>query len=265
VYAAYALLTETSRSTSSAVANPLLVAVRNVAPFAGRNALSRGSCERLCRLVERYASHALLFAQPDAYEDHVRTLAEATHALDACARARGDDKALVASIQKSKDVFERLDAMGAESDDDSEELATPDGDSSNLSSSDGDSSDLDSDADVPFSSRRGRKPSREWLRAIRSRLSLDATLRLARRDGDAGAGAGGARGAEAATVRTATVRRFTGASPEVRKWLRGYALGLVLLRETQAVEGDMSRTFAPLFDANRVRLFRVTRVRRRKD
>ena len=151
--------------------------------------------------------------------------------------------------------------MGAESDDDSEELATPDGDSSNLSSSDGDSSDLDSDADVPFSSRRGRKPSREWLRAIRSRLSLDATLRLARRDGEGG----GARGAEAATVRTATVRRFTGASSEVRKWLRGYALGLVLLRETQAVEGDMSRTFAPLFDANRVRLFRVTRVRRRKD
>jgi hypothetical protein len=91
-------------------------------------------------------------------------------------------------------VFERLDAMGAESDDDSEELATPDGDSSNLSSSDGDSSDLDSDADVPFSSRRGRKPSREWLRAIRSRLSLDATLRLARRDGEGG----GARDADAA-------------------------------------------------------------------
>ena len=104
------------------------------------------------------------------------------------------------------------------------------------------------------------------MRAIRSRLSLDATLRLARqRSGGAGAGGGDARGAEAATVRTATVRRFTGASSEVRKWLRGYALGLVLLRETQAVEGDMSRTFAPLFDANRVRLFRVTRVRRRKD
>ena len=259
VYAAYALLTETSRATSSAVANPLLVAVRNVAPFAGKNALSRGSCERLCRLVERYASHALLFAQPDAYEDHVRTLAEATHALDACARARGDDKALVASIQKSRDVFERLDAMGAESDDDGEDLAE-DGDSSDLSSEDGDSSDLDSDADMPFSSRR-QKPSREWLRAIRSRLSLDATLRLARRDGEGG----GARDANAATVRTATVRRFTGASPEVRKWLRGYALGLVLLRETQTAEGDMSRTFAPLFDAKRVRLFRVTRVRRRKD
>ena len=260
VYAAYALLTETSRSTSSAVANPLLVAVRNVAPFAGKNALSRGSCERLCRLVERYASHALLFAQPDAYEDHVRTLAEATHALDACARARGDDEALVASIQKSKDVFERLDAMGAESDDEGEELSE-DGDSSNLSSSDGDSSDLDSDADVPFSETTRRTPSREWLRAIRSRLSLDATLRLARRDGEGG----GARDANAATVRTATVRRFTGASPEVRKWLRGYALGLVLLRETQTAEGDMSRTFAPLFDAKRVRLFRVTRVRRRKD
>jgi hypothetical protein len=203
----------------------------------------------------------LLFAQPDAYEDHVRTLAEATHALDACARARGDDKALVASIQKSKDVFERLDAMGAVSDDDSEESATPDGASSNLSSSDGDSSDLDSDADVPFSETSRRTPSREWLRAIRSRLSLDATLRLARRDGEGG----GARDADAATVRTATVRRFTGASPEVRKWLRGYALGLVLLRETQTAEGDMSRTFAPLFDAKRVRLFRVTRVRRRKD
>ena len=202
----------------------------------------------------------MLFAQPDAYEDHVRTLAEATHALDACARARGDDEALVASIQKSKDVFERLDAMGAESDDEGEELSE-DGDSSNLSSSDGDSSDLDSDADVPFSETTRRTPSREWLRAIRSRLSLDATLRLARRDGEGG----GARDANAATVRTATVRRFTGASPEVRKWLRGYALGLVLLRETQTAEGDMSRTFAPLFDAKRVRLFRVTRVRRRKD
>ena len=56
-----------------------------------------------------------------------------------------------------------------------------------------------------------------------------------------------------------------GASPEVRKWLRGYALGLVLLRETQAAEGEMSSAFAPLFDANRVRLFRVTRVRRRQD
>jgi hypothetical protein len=272
VYAAHALLTETSRSTSNAVANPLLVSVRNLAPFAGKNALSRGSCERLCRLVERYASHALLFAQkdPDAYEDHVRTLAEATHALDACARARGDDAALVASIRASRDVFERLDAMGAESDEDEADGARSESAGSDLSSRSSDSDDSDSDdsdesdADAPLSPRR-RKPSRGWTRAIRSRLSLDATLRLARRDGDAGAGAGGARGAEAATVRTATVRRFTGASPEVRKWLRGYALGLVLLRETQAVEGDMSRTFAPLFDANRVRLFRVTRVRRRKD
>ena len=269
VYAAHALLTETSRSTSNAVANPLLVSVRNLAPFAGKNALSRGSCERLCRLVERYASHALLFAQkdPDAYEDHVRTLAEATHALDACARARGDDAALVASIRASRDVFERLDAMGAESDEDKADGARSESAGSDLSSRSSDSDDSDSDesdADAETVGDR-RKPSRGWTRAIRSRLSLDATLRLARRDGDAGAGAGGARGAEAATVRTATVRRFTGASPEVRKWLRGYALGLVLLRETQAVEGDMSRTFAPLFDANRVRLFRVTRVRRRKD
>ena len=273
VYAAHALLTETSRATSTAVANPLLVSVRNLAPFAGKNALSRGSCERLCRLVERYASHALLFAQkkPDAYEDHVRTLAEATHALDACARARGDDAALVASIRASRDVFERLDAMGAESDEDKADGARSESAGSDLASRSSDSSDSDSDdsdesdADAPLSPRR-RKPSREWMRAIRSRLSLDATLRLARqRSGGAGAGGGGARGAEAATVRTATVRRFTGASSEVRKWLRGYALGLVLLRETQAVEGDMSRTFAPLFDANRVRLFRVTRVRRRKD
>ena len=273
MYAAHALLTETSRATSAAVANPLLVSVRNLAPFAGENALSRGSCERLCRLVERYASHALLFAQPDAYEDHVRTLAEATHALDACARARGDDAALVASIRASRDVFERLDAMGAESDEDEADFFGARSESfpesgSDLSprSSDSDDSDSDeSDADAETVGDR-RKPSREWTRAIRSRLSLDATLRLARRGAGAGAGDGGARGAEAATVRTATVRRFTGASPEVRKWLRGYALGLVLLRETEtAVEGDMSRTFAPLFDANRVRLFRVTRVRRRKD
>ena len=262
VYAAHALLTETSRATSNAVANPLLVSVRNLAPFAGKNALSRGSCERLCRLVERYASHALLFAREEN-EDHVRTLAEATHALDACARARGDDAALVASIRASRDVFERLDAMGAESDEDEADGARSESAGSDLSSRssddfDSDSDDSDeSDADAPLSPRR-RKPSRGWTRAIRSRLSLDATLRLARRDA-------GARGVEAATVRTATVRRFTGASPEVRKWLRGYALGLVLLRETQAVEGDMSRTFAPLFDANRVRLFRVTRVRRRKD
>ena len=258
VYAAHALLTETSRATTAAVASPLLVSVRNLVPFAGKNALSRGSCERLCRLVERYASHALLFAQPDAYEDHVRTLAEATHALDACARARGDDAALVASIRASRGVFERLEAMGAESDEDDAEEASEGADSDHLSSdvSSRASDDLDSDADAPFSSPR--EPSREWLRAIRSQLSLDATLRLARR-----AGAGD--DATVATVRTATVRRFTGASPEVRKWLRGYALGLVLLRETQAAEGEMSSAFAPLFDANRVRLFRVTRVRRRQD
>ena len=254
VYAAHALLTETSRTTSAAVANPLLVSVRNLVPFAGKNALSRGSCERLCRLVERYASRALLFAQPNAYEDHVRTLAEATHALDACARARGDDAALLASIHASRDVFERLDAMGAENDEaDAEEARARDAEEG------ADSDDLDSDADVPFQETRRGRPSREWLRAIRSQLSLDATLRLARRAG------AGDDGAEAATARFATVRRFTGASPEVRKWLRGYALGLVLLRETQAAEGEMSSAFAPLFDTKRVRLFRVTRVRRRND
>ena len=78
VYAAHALLTETSRATSNAVANPLLVSVRNLAPFAGKNALSRGSCERLCRLVERYASHALLFARE---ENGVSSVVSDEHSL----------------------------------------------------------------------------------------------------------------------------------------------------------------------------------------
>ena len=255
---------------------PLLVSVRNLAPFAGKNALSRGSCERLCRLVERYASHALLFAQkkPDAYEDHVRTLAEATHALDACARARGE------TTRRSSRRFARRATCSSGSTRWAPRATrtkrtarvrkAPVPTSRRAPPTPPTPTPIDSDAPTgrtPRLSPRRRKPSREWMRAIRSRLSLDATLRLARqrsrRRRHPAAAAPAAR--KPRPFAPATVRRFTGASSEVRKWLRGYALGLVLLRETQAVEGDMSRTFAPLFDANRVRLFRVTRVRRRKD
>ena len=182
--------------------------------------------------------------------------------------ARGDDAALVASIRASRDVFERLDAMGAESDEDKADGARSESAGSDLASRSSDSSDSDdsdsddSDADAPLSPRR-RKPSREWMRAIRSRLSLDATLRLARQPPAAWRRR---RRAAARKPRPFAPRPFVGSrAPRPSAMATRVALGLVLLRETQAVEGDMSRTFAPLFDANRVRLFRVTRVRRRKD
>jgi hypothetical protein len=56
-----------------------------------------------------------------------------------------------------------------------------------------------------------------------------------------------------------TVRRFT-ESPGIRAWLRGYTMGLVLLRQQT---GAAAAAFAPMFDASRVRLFKVSQVNRK--
>ena len=56
-----------------------------------------------------------------------------------------------------------------------------------------------------------------------------------------------------------TVRKFT-ETPGIRAWLRGYTMGLVLLRQQTGVAAG---TFAPMFDASRVRLFKVSPVIKR--
>ena len=122
------------------------------------------------------------------------------------------------------------------------------------------------------------RPSAEWLRAIHAELPL-ATIRRVRRHLaptvplGLGSGSGGTKDPALERVESlsasgevsrvvgpappTTVRRFAGDAPEVRRWLRGYAMGLVLLRQQSGGMG-----FAPLFDAPRVRLFRVVEVRR---
>jgi hypothetical protein len=55
-----------------------------------------------------------------------------------------------------------------------------------------------------------------------------------------------------------TVRKFA-ESAGVRAWLRGYTMGLILLRHQT---GAAAAAFAPLFDAARVRLFKVSQRNR---
>ena len=82
--------------------------------------------------------------------------------------------------------------------------------------------------------------------------------RRVRGPGAGGVARGGASAFGAAPGR-ARARRFAGDSREIRRWLRGYALGLVLLRQQS---GTAAAVFAPLFDAERIRLFRVVEIGR---
>ena len=279
----HALLTEGDASRTAPLTSPLLTTLHNAAPH-WKNLSSRAST-RLVRLVERFARPETLFSQPDAYRDQLRELTGALSPIDRCLRHQPDENPrLVLAVLRGGDVFDALDAMGRgempsfddpnrnrngdefQSDDDYESDDT----SSYATSSSSTAS------EAPPS---GARPSEEWLRAIHAELPL-ATIRRVRRHlaptvplGLA-SGSGGkkdpalerveslsASGEVSRVVGPApptTVRRFAGDAPEVRRWLRGYAMGLVLLRQQSSGMG-----FAPLFDAPRVRLFRVVEVRRR--
>lgn len=269
VLAVYVLLTTSDRRTSQTLSNPLLASLRNLLPFA--NNLSPQSSRRLIHLVELFTSRTLLFAQPTELRDHVKVLQDSLHPIDACLSiSKAKNPNLVASIKKRKNLFERLDAMGDDESDDSLQESML-GDSMTLSDSD---EDVSSDEDTPFSvdqrfkstETQQLKPSKEWLRLIRKELPLDLILNVARGTDELNDGANNTSNNSTPTQQqTITIRKFTGASPEIRKWLRGYALGLVLLRETQRGVNDESTNstkFAPLFDANRVRLFKVTKIKR---
>jgi hypothetical protein len=263
IHVAYRLLTECDRQTSASLSNPLLTALKNVVPFAAN--ASTGSCARLIRLVERYASRALLLAQPDTFEDHIRFLTDAIGPIDAIVtlRAKANPNLVAALREKeSRDVFQRLDGLGEEASASRRDVEASESDFSEASETDDAyDSEVESDADVAFRSGQIGEvrsvPSKAWFRALQNRLPLDAILKTCA--GDASA----SRGSKTTGY---TVYRFTGASPEIREWLRGYALGVVFLREAQVNadhENRASETLAPLFDARRVRLFRVVKKTRR--
>ena len=239
----------------------------------------------MVRLVERHARPETLFAQPDAYRDQLRELTGALSPIDRCLRHQPDENPrLVLAVLRGGAVFDALDAAGRgemPTFDDRNPHRDRDGDDSYDDVYDSDdtfscatsSSSTASEAPPPVA-----RPSAEWLRAIHAELPL-ATIRRVRRHLaptvplGLGSGSGGTKDPALERVESlsasgevsrvvgpappTTVRRFAGDAPEVRRWLRGYAMGLVLLRQQSGGMG-----FAPLFDAPRVRLFRVVEVRR---
>ena len=280
----HALLMDGDASRTAPLISPLLTTLHNAAPH-WKNLSSRTST-RLVRLVERHARPETLFAQPDAYRDQLRELTGALSPIDRCLRHQPDENPrLVLAVLRGGAVFDALDAAGRgemPTFDDRNPHRDRDGDDSYDDVYDSDdtfscatsSSSTASEAPPPVA-----RPSAEWLRAIHAELPL-ATIRRVRRHLaptvplGLGSGSGGTKDPALERVESlsasgevsrvvgpappTTVRRFAGDAPEVRRWLRGYAMGLVLLRQQSGGMG-----FAPLFDAPRVRLFRVVEVRRR--
>ena len=279
----HALLMDGDASRTAPLISPLLTTLHNAAPH-WKNLSSRTST-RLVRLVERHARPETLFAQPDAYRDQLRELTGALSPIDRCLRHQPDENPrLVLAVLRGGAVFDALDAAGRgemPTFDDRNPHRDRDGDDSYDDVYDSDdtfscatsSSSTASEAPPPVA-----RPSAEWLRAIHAELPL-ATIRRVRRHLaptvplGLGSGSGGTKDPALERVESlsasgevsrvvgpappTTVRRFAGDAPEVRRWLRGYAMGLVLLRQQSGGMG-----FAPLFDAPRVRLFRVVEVRR---
>ena len=116
------------------------------------------------------------------------------------------------------------------------------------------------------------RPDDAWLQAMRSDIApaLFAARTLRRELADALAAYEETRGADRdalvehlASLELANLlpppppvwtRRFAAAAPEIRKWLKGYAMGVALVRHNA---GPSARACGILFDASRVRLIRV--------
>ena len=162
----------------------------------------------------------------------------------------------------------RSDGDGSSSDRDSDSTTT-------TGESDDDSDDSYSGSDSGSLAAFGVdafRPDDAWLQATRADIApaLFAARTLRRELADALAAYEETRGADRdalvehlASLELANLlpppppvwtRRFAAAAPEIRKWLKGYAMGVALVRHNA---GPSARACGVLFDASRVRLVRV--------
>ena len=177
-------------------------------------------------------------------------------------------------------------AFVARSDGDGSSSNGDDSDLGDETTTTGGSDDDDSDSDDSYSgsgsgSDRGSlagfgvnvfRPDDEWLRAVRADIApaLFAARTLRRELADALAAYEETRGADTDALvehlaslelgnllpppPPVTLKRFAANAPEIRKWLKGYAMGVALVRHNA---GPSARACGCLFDASRVRLVRV--------
>ena len=254
------LLLEAPPAWVAPLANPLLTTLHNVAPWFRR--LNRDAASALLEMAAFHARPETLFAQPgERRNDRVKELALTVSPIDRCLRhAAEENPELIAAVCDERGaVLDRLDAFGPR--------ATRNDDEIGDFREEGAAAD---DGEGAEETGRSLTPSAEWLRAIHGELPLASATALRsearRRRDDEGSGGraravspGEARRLLGAAPGRARARRFAGDSREIRRWLRGYALGLVLLRQQS---GTAAAVFAPLFDAERIRLFRVVEIGR---
>jgi hypothetical protein len=254
------LLLEAPPAWVAPLANPLLTTLHNVAPWFRR--LNRDAASALLEMAAFHARPETLFAQPgERRNDRVKELALTVSPIDRCLRhAAEENPELIAAVCDERGaVLDRLDAFGARATRNDDEIG-----------------DFERRAPPTTERERGRRRRVARRRARNGCAPSTASFpwRARRRSGarpdDEGTTKGPAPGARAvspgearrllgAAPGSARARRFAGDSREIRRWLRGYALGLVLLRQQS---GTAAAVFAPLFDAERIRLFRVVEIGR---
>lgn len=174
------------------------------------------------------------------------------------------DRGMRAFVARSDDDGSSSDGDG--SDNDSDDSYSDDSGSYSGSGSGSDSGSLAAFGVNVF------RPDDAWLGAVRSDIApaLFAARTLRRELADALAAYEEGHGADAdalvehlASLELAnllpppppvTVRHFASNAPEIRKWLKGYAMGVALVRHNA---GPSARACGILFDASRVRLVRV--------